>query len=501
MKRTLSIITAASILAAVLLSCSPAADSADPTTASHETTDITTTVQQETTPEFEPDKNADYGGYKFRMLGYDGAATGTWQGAAISEVYSDGEISEPINDAIYRRNREVEELYNIEISIIPVTYPNRLDFAKIASTAILAGDDLFDAALTIGLSLPTLLGTKNMAVDLRTIKSLDLTKSWWDQNSIKSMSIDNKVKAVVGDINLYSAFAAVNIYANKKLIQDYSVENPYQLVRDGKWTWDKLYEIGKSVTIDLDGNSVIDQNDQIGLFTQNVFLQTAITSAGEILTPKNSADLPEFAPNSEKVSSIIDKIIPIFKDKNCSMVSDDIAAQYNNVYFDFTMPKFRDGQIMFLMNQLLLSFELRSMDADFAILPIPKISESQEKYGTIITDQWCTFTLVPVTCTDVERTGTILQAMGYYSQQYVMPAYYDVTISNKVMRDEESAEMLKIILDNRCYDLSLYYNWGGLSAMFQKMVSNGSNSWASDLDKNETVIKKDIQKTLDALNG
>ena len=41
-----------------------------------------------------------------------------------------------------------------------------------------------------------------------------------------------------------------------------------------------------------------------------------------------------------------------------------------------------------------------------------------------------------------------------------VPAYYDVALTGKHIRDEDSAEMLDIILDGRVFDLGYIYNVG-----------------------------------------
>ena len=503
MKKATAIILIFGLLAAILISCGDKQGEDAQQNGGNEPLDANAMekeADQEKEPEFSPIEGIDYGGYNFRLLGFDGKATGTWQSMEISEVLSEQETGEPINDAVYKRNRIVEDLYNIEIGIVPVTYPNRDDFATIANRAIMAGDDLFDAALLLGRAFPTILSKKNMTHDLWSIASLDLKKSWWDQNSSAELSIGGKLNCVIGDINLYSSFAPIVIYANKQLIEDYAVENLYQLVRDGKWTWDKLHDIAKSVTVDLNGDGVINRDDQVGLSTQYVYLYNAITSAGEVMTPKEAGDIPVLSPNMSRVSALIDKIVPIFKDKESAIIGDEISG-YNNVYFDFIMPKFRDGGIMFLVQQMLVSFELRRMEADFAILPFPKYDENQANYRSVITDYFATFTIIPITCTDVERSANVLQAMGYYSQQYITPAFYDVTVTSKLMRDEDSIEMIDIILSNRLFDLSFYYDWGGIATIFNNMVQRGTNTLTSDFEKNESKINAAIQKTLDELMG
>ena len=449
-------------------------------------------------PEFTA-ADVDYEGYNFRILGYDGAAAGTWQAAAISEIIAEEETGDPINDATYKRNREIESLYNIEFGIVPVTYPNRGDFAAKFTRAVLAGEDLFDAVFLLGDSLSAALSRNNMVYDLHTVQTLDLSKSWWDQNSIKAMSINGKLSTAIGDMNLYSAFATVNIFANKQLMQDYSIDNLYQLVNDGKWTWDAMYEIMKLTADDLNGDGIIDHNDQVGLSTQHSYLYNAITSAGETMTPKDSDDIPSLAPNTEKISAIVSKIVPISQDKSTTINGDDITG-YNNVFFDLLMPKFRQNEMMFFITQMMISFELRSMDADFAVLPLPKHDENQENYGTVIANSWGTYTVIPTTCTDTNRAGHILDAMGYYSQQYIMPAYYDVTVTNKIIRDDDSAEMMSIIFNNRNFDLAYLYNWGDISGMFFGISKSGNaDTFISQLERNEPRINTAIQNTLDML--
>jgi hypothetical protein len=136
------------------------------------------------------------------------------------------------------------------------------------------------------------------------------------------------------------------------------------------------------------------------------------------------------------------------------------------------------------------------MEADFAILPFPKYDEAQKNYGAIVASAWATYTVIPITCTDTEKTANILEAMGYYAQKYITPAYYDVTVTNKLVRDDETTEMLDIILKNRVLDLAYLYNWGDLNGMFYGMAQGGKTDFVSQFEKKENAVNKAIEKTL-----
>jgi hypothetical protein len=458
--------------------------------------DVTDTdiVKQE---EYMP-KDVDYGGYKFRMIGY-GSYEGSWKAVTYSEIFAEEENSDPINDAIYKRNRTVEALYGIEIALTPgISYADRGAHAGTVLKSIKAGDDNFDAGLIIGYQMPKLLTTPNALIDLKTIGSLDLTNKWWDQKSIKELSVANHVLTMTGDMSLYGALGTVVMYANKELLKEFSLEDPYKLVRDGAWTWDKLQEMCKTVVKDLDGNGKIDHNDQVGIMTEGGSLLLSLMAGGQRITVKDEDDLPVLAINNERTSKSIDTLLGVMRDKTTNMNTGDVTG-FGNAFFEFTMPKFRDGKALFFYHQLFSALNLREMEADFCILPAPKLDAEQPGYNSVASEWWITYLFVPQTNQDHERTGIILDALGYYSQKLIMPAFYDVTVTNKVARDESSVEMLDIILKNRVYDLATVYDWSSISGMFSDIYNKGQNNFVSAYEKKEAAIQKAIDKTLDEL--
>ena len=501
LKFALSLLLLLSFTILILISCQSSENNTNNPTQSQSPDGQTPSGGEESSPpEFTPVEGANYGGTKFRILGYDGAVTDSWHFLSICEVVAEEENGNPINDSFYRRNKEVEALYNVEITLVP-TQRGGNDVTMYTKT-VLADSDEFDAAFMTGSSAIKALNQANMAYNLFDIPELDLSKSWWDQNAIKGLSIGNKITAAMGDVNFFASVTPMAIFANKQLMQEYAVENLYQAVRDGKWTWDLLHTIAKQTTKDLNGDGIIDKYDQIGLFAQSGHLYSAINCAGEIIAPKNSDDIPEFSPNLERLSAVADKVVPILNDKSCSIMAENILAGYGNIFVELIMPKFRDGEVMFHVNQMMLNFELRNMEADFAILPFPKIDEKQEKYGSIILHGHTTYTIVPSTCKDTAKTANILQAMGYYSQKYVMPAYYDVTVTNKFLRDDDSAEMLDIILKNRVFDIEALYRWGDTTALFMNIAASGKpDTIVSQLESIKDKANSEIQKTLSELEG
>ena len=83
---------------------------------------------------------------------------------------------------------------------------------------------------------------------------------------------------MIGDANYYGlgALSLSAIYSmsceffNPSMLEQ---TNPgtdlYQLVLDGKWTWDKMTELASNANDDLDGNSVMDVSDRFGMVIMN----------------------------------------------------------------------------------------------------------------------------------------------------------------------------------------------------------------------------------------
>ena len=99
-------------------------------------------------------------------------------------------------------------------------------------------------------------------------------------------------------------------------------------------------------------------------------------------------------------------------------------------------------------------------------------------------------------------TGHVLDCMGYYGQQIVTPAYIDTTVMGKALRDDDSAEMLKIILDGRTYDIANYYNWGNINTkVTTDLVSGNRTDFASTFATIEPNVAAALQKTIDTIQG
>ena len=77
-------------------------------------------------------------------------------------------------------------------------------------------------------------------------------------------AIDGKLFFVSGDASLGYMKCAFAMYFNQRLVEDFGIENPYDIVDAGKWTLDKVAEIASAASQDIDGNSKYNIEDKLG---------------------------------------------------------------------------------------------------------------------------------------------------------------------------------------------------------------------------------------------
>lgn len=210
--------------------------------------------------------------------------------------------------------------------------------------------------------------------------------------------------------------------------------------------------MAREVASDLNGDGKMDGEDLFGMSTEALTM-VVLRSCGSFITRKNTDDLPDLVLNTDKTAAIIEKIVPMFRDKFFALYSGDFSSGYTNVFSQFITPMFINDQLLFINNWLVVALELRIMESDFGILPPAKFDISQEEYIVPSSESWATYAIVPITNIDLEFTGYIMDALGYYGQQEVTRSLIDRTITSKTLRDMNTEEMLEIIFANRKYNL------------------------------------------------
>ena len=93
-----------------------------------------------------------------------------------------------------------------------------------------------------------------------------------------------------------------------------------------------------------------------------------------------------------------------------------------------------------------------------------------------------------------------MDALTYLSYRDVLPVYYDISVSQKGLRNEESIEMLEIIRDTRYFDIAKCYGWtSSLYGSIESLLTAGNGAVASTIASEKPAVLENIDKTLELL--
>lgn len=492
MKNRIAFLLLTAMLAS-LAACGGADAPVADTTASGDTTAAVTDA-----PEEYVNPGVDYGGKTVTLAVRD--IESVWKLAEYNITLSE-ENGDIINDALVKAKRNVEETLNVNVELYPLNERNDSNLIQQVKKPILAGDKEYDFALPKTGIMPSILAEPSLLIDLNEVDTLDLSHSWWYANATEEYNLYDRQLCAVGDICFYNTAAGVVTYFNKQLTEDFKLENMYDLVRSGKWTIDKMAEMCQVVSGDLNGNNQVDKEDRFGLLAEPTTLQYFATAGGVRFSDRDKDGELYLSVYGDRVIGIVESLVPLLNSAEMTMMSTKYAAGYNNVYFDLFLPVFFDNRALFYSNQLLVALEMRSMDGDFGILPTPKYDEAQKEYYTIGNEAWSEALIIPATSTDLDMIGHVIDAYGWQAQKYITPSFVDYTVLDKSIRDEDSAEMVELILNSQTFDLAYIFNWGSCRSMLSTLVNNNDTNYASKYDSIKASAEAAMAASIAEIKG
>ena len=347
-----------------------------------------------------------------------------------------------IDDAVYNRNRKLEERFNFIFD--EQYYDYTVEGNDAPRKLLLAGDDTYQ--LYFGRCVHMFnYASEGYFYKIDDLTAINTEKPYWNSQLYDDLSIGNAHYFAVGDFNI-SAFDFTHVLLfNKKMIDDLNLGDIYSTVLDGKWTFDRFGEMSRAAVSDVNGDFVMDENDQYGYTSLGKQVLPGFWIAGGALSmKKDDGQLVYTAPTDKKFIDVCQKVFEItWNDNIWHRVPITVDREEE-------MQMFCDGKALFTDSSCFQISLTRDAATDFGIIPYPKYDETQDKYYSRI--EGCELFGVPLTNTDPEMTSVILEAMACESRKIVIPAYYEVALKVKFTRDEESSKMLDIAFENRVFD-------------------------------------------------
>lgn len=495
-KKMLTLVLALLMLGQTLLvSCSEGTENAETTaptpTASEEITAEVVEEETEITRENTPDDlpELDYEGANIMVL----ARQKAW---FTGEMYVEELTGEVVNDAVYDRDITVEERLNVVIDYTLNDSTNTL-----INNNVTAGNDEFQ--IHVGSAVDTVqYGVNGNYYNLLGDypEYLNLDQPWWSQYYTQQGSIIGCSFFATGDLFMSLTKLSFVTYANLQMIQDYGFGSPYEMVREGTWTFDNMMEMASQVYVDENGNGKKDVNDAFGYSIGGQIGLDVYWSAFDLtICAKDENDVPSFVVNQEKMTEVLEKLLPYYTDAEYVYMSVNTGSDAEQ---DTIAQMLADDRMMFSPLRIMHTEQIREMESDYALLPLPKWDENQQNYYTFVHDQY-SIGGIPVSVMDPAMVSAVMEAMAAESYRYVTPAYYDLVLNGKYIRDPDTAEMLEIAMAGINIDFGWIHTYS-LSSCSQYLLrdilyNTKSANFASAYASREKVYKKTMEKLIEKI--
>jgi len=416
-----------------------------------ESTADTTAVPAETETEAETDSlearklvddglaAADFGGEEFRML---------YQERYAEFQYVEEMTGDTLDDAIYNRNMTVEDRFN---AVIVHNTGAEEQLAMDIKNSVLAGNDEYD--LYMGHTMYT--GKHSMQGIFRNMYDLgiDFSKPWYPQYAVENLTFNGKMFLTCSDICLSLASNTYCYYFNKDLILNNSMEDPYTVVNEGRWTIDYVLGNVASVYQDLNGDGVVGNGDLYGFSGEksNSTVAYLYSFDLDIMKMSDTGEISVPFGSDERSVNGIDKLKTLLYG---SQGSYNVTAdtQGNADMFVEQTAIFTTGVLGDSVNRY-----RDDCDFDYGIVPYPKYDDAQENYYTVAGGS-ISSSAIPLTVTRDEFVATMFTALSAETWKSAIPQYYDVVLKYKGARDEASIAMIDTILNGRNLSFDFIYD-------------------------------------------
>ena len=431
-------------------------------------------------------------------LDFDGTEIGICSSQHVAfngnlDVAEYDENTSALDQAIYDRNRNVEERLNVKIH----EYLSAIgadDAGKVFTNSVTAGDDAYTILHQADRTVFSF-GLKGYMLDLnRDMPYIDLTKPYWQQDGNAVLGLMGKQFGAFTELSLRPYDYTHLLVFNQDLIKEYGLANPHDYWRNNDWTFDRFEELITAVHVDLDGNGKFDKNDLYGYHDRKGFLYPLMyTAAGLKTVIEDESGRPVFnMPGNEAFQTIYDWCDRVFYKEEAYYKQDA-----GNDFF-VKHPMFQEGKALFSDMTFFYVGMMRDMLSDFGIIVFPKYTAEQDRYYSWV-EGGAGCIGVAVTCQEKEAVGAALEALSCASMRDVIPIYYENNLKAKYSRDEISTQMFDEIQASRSFDLGDTIWCEQIRDYFGPVFFN-HQPLASAIAKKQESFGKTLEDTIAALS-
>jgi len=360
-----------------------------------------------------------------------------------------------INDAVMERAEYIKNTYDITLNWINCGSASML--GKLEAAAANKGQT---AEEIIHVALPHVYETMNIVVSksLYTISDqyIDFEADYYSQESVENHTLSGNRFYAGGDISFMNLHSSFVLFYNNAIAESFaSFPDVYEMVREGKWTFDQMYNLAAGVSENLDGNNNEDTDgDKYGLGSTSLERFFQYWGAYQVDKTEDAFgnELFTISLQNAPITAILENVQKVTAKKDAFRTSwqggIDIA--------------FKEDRLLFYNEvvQKVFSFD---NTIKTGMVPFPKLNEQQETYHVPFASQGV-MVCVPKATDDRVLSECMIEILSFTASKYVMPAYVETILSHMHPDyiDKTRTVINEQILPNLMYDVgSMYAQYAG----------------------------------------
>lgn len=223
-----------------------------------------------------------------------------------------------VSDAVHKRNVAVEEQLKIKFEYFDK--PDATQVVTAQKKDIQSGLGDYEI-ISNGTYLSVQPAMEGNYINLTKLDNINTSKHYWTQgyNDMVTFTDENMQFLASGPIAITMfRYAYLTIY-NKKLFEDYKLNDLYEVVKAGDWTLDYQYDILAGKYVEKDGDGKPSEEDFYGFVTGDTISVDPYMVASNLHMVNKDPETGDLRFNSEALAPLVelcDKVQKIYNDQS-----------------------------------------------------------------------------------------------------------------------------------------------------------------------------------------
>lgn len=376
-----------------------------------------------------------------------------WSDVEHQEFFTEGETGNPVENALFRRNANVEERLGIELIWEGYDGDSDNNAKWNDRMQIIVKDNANEkyqcfAGYSLSVAAAACNGYCSNLLD-EACEYLNFEdNTYWPKNLLDQVTFGDNLYFCSGDISANALYMMYVCFVNMDMLETHNLQNPQELVEDGNWTYSRFFKMCENVWEDVDDKSGKSDDDVLGYSTNALHSDPWFYGTGATVASYDANGKLVISPtmSDQGVASAIDNVKKQFKDSNDVMLTENAVHQM----------AFTNGLRLFMMDRCRVSFKVilaNDSTVKYSIVPCPKATAAQENYATLMGNPFTLYGIFAgVGAEEKKVSSAFLEYYAYESYNLVTPALFELSLKLKYVDDPMSARMYDIARESLVFD-------------------------------------------------